>query len=61
MFEAQADKQVSVKERDNSRNTTDVPTYVMCPACVNKVYSASRQKVLSVGSLKKYKRRFPTT
>ena len=44
MFEEQANKQVSPKERDNSRNTTDVPTYVMFPACVNKVYTATKQK-----------------
>ena len=36
MFEKHAYKQVSVEARDNSRNTTDVPTNVMFPACVNK-------------------------
>ena len=36
-IEKQADKQVSVEARDNRRNTTDVPTNVMFPACVNKI------------------------
>ena len=32
-----ADQQVSDEARDNSRNTTDVPTNLMFPACVNKI------------------------
>ena len=37
MFEKQAYKQVSVEARDESRNTTDVPTNVMLPAHMKKV------------------------
>ena len=32
-----ADQQVSDEARDNSRNTTDVPTNLMFPACVKKI------------------------
>ena len=36
-IEKQTDKQVGVEAIDNRRNTTDVPTNVMFPACGNDI------------------------
>ena len=61
-IEKQADKQVSVEARDNRRNTTDVPTNFMFPACGNNIVLLGKKSKCGCPEenvvREKYKRRF---